>query len=380
MAGLRKWLRTHVRSALRKLGGKSRQPKQQESNNYVSARDLNISAPITVRHDGVTFAPSMAEPALFPSIQEIEEPREEQQHHRHGIIEVEVPDYADSTMELAMPNLSFTTLVEEVEAPPSLHEDSDTDTIPGDLMPITPSLSQRTSRRWSVIQGLGSLPGYPTMTIASRPQSYADSNVSTTRETNRSSFYSFTTRASSVRDSTSRPWSVIHGLSSLPGYPTMSIASRPQSCVNSNISTTREAKRLSFYSFTSRDGSIRKSNSRPRSIVNGLSSLSGYPTMNFTSRPQSYIDSERLETRQTNRSSVYSGIDGKNSSRSRRASMPNRRVLGPSKRGSWRGQPLSKRKSVMSDSSTYSGTSRRFSRWNWDLETYEIHTNPYAPV
>jgi hypothetical protein len=379
MGGLRTWLRS-VRSAFHKLKSKKYQQQHVKSTNVTPTRELKISAPISVVHDGVNFEPSRAEPvSRTPPIQEVEEPVQEQ-HYTPTPIDVLVTPSNYTPLQLVDSYPSFTTLVEEIEAPPSLHEDSDADTIPGDLGPSTPSSSQRNSRRWSVVHGLSSLSGYPTMAISSRPQSYIERETSATQATNRSSFYS-TMSGESTR---SKRISLIQGLGSLSGYPTMTISpSRPQSYVNTTISATHNTNRASFYSTMSTDST----RSKHMSLVHGLSSLSGYPSTPIPTspRPRSCIDANRLETHDEHRASFYGGIDVDTPIRDARPGIPNRSAL----RSYQRASALSrKRGSDCEAYSVLSGTewenrrfSNRFSRWmNQDMEGLETHANPYAPL
>jgi hypothetical protein len=382
MGGLRTWLRS-VRSALHRLKSKKHQPQHVENNDPTPTRELKISAPISVIHDGINFEPLRAEPvSRTPPIQEVEEPSQEQ-YITPTPIDVELVPSTYTSLQLVHSYPSFTTLVEEIEAPPSLHEDSDADTIPGDLGPSTPSSSQRNSRRWSVVHSLSSLSGYPTMTISSRPQSYIERETSATQATNRSSFYS-TMSGESTR---SKRISLIQGLGSLSGYPTMTISPlRPQPYIDTTISPTHNSNRASFHSTMSTDST----RSKRMSLVHGLSSLSGYPgmTMPVPPRPQSYIAANQLATHDEHRASFYSGIDVDTPVADARPGVPDRSALRSRRRAS---ALNTKRGSVRSECAAYSvlsGTewenrrfSNRFSRWmNQDMEELETHANPYAPL
>jgi hypothetical protein len=384
MGGLRTWLRS-VRSALYRLKSKRHQPQHVENNDPAPTRELTISAPISVVHDGVDFEPSRAEPvSRTPPIQEFEEPSQEQ-YITPTPIDIAVTPSTYAPLQLMHSYPSFTTLVEEIEAPPSLHEDSDADTIPGDAGPSTPSSSQRNSRRWSVVHGLSSLSGYPTMTISSRPQSYIERETFATQATIRSSIYSTTSKETTR----SKRVSIIQGLGSLSGYPTMTMSpspSRPQSYTDATISPLNTSNRTSFYSTMSNDST----RSKRTSLIHGLSSLSGYPgmTMPLSPRPQSYITTNPLSTHDEHRASFYSGIDVDTPVRDTRPGVPNHSALRSYQRTS---ALASKRGSVRTECAAYSvlsGTewenrrfSNRFSRWmNQDMEGVETHVNPYAPL
>jgi hypothetical protein len=201
MVNFRIWLRGRVSNVVRTSHNKTRHLKRRKVNIYNSARALNISGPMLVGHESDDLEPPSAESVSYSQfVHNIKEPSPKR-CVKNSTVEVEVSRSIDAIIEDGQKaTSSSTTLIEEIEAPPSLYEDSEDDTVPEDLWPATPSSTQRTSRRWSTVQGLSLFPDHTTMAFPSRPQSYLDSNNSRSCGTDRLSHYSVMNREASSRD------------------------------------------------------------------------------------------------------------------------------------------------------------------------------------
>jgi hypothetical protein len=212
MARFRIWLRSYVRNLLYTTDRKTRKQKNREGKAYISIKDLNISAPLLVKHDGVEFVPNNTLPRSL-SVQNIKEPHPER-HPRHRSTDIEPPQSIAMIIEDSQPSPLPTVDVEQTDKPPSLCEDtnndndSDSDTIPEDLTPSTPP-PQRISKRYSFLQGLGTLSDHHMRASISRPQSFVESSLSETSDANRMSHYSVMSRTVSKKG---KRLSVVSGL------------------------------------------------------------------------------------------------------------------------------------------------------------------------
>jgi hypothetical protein len=201
MVHFRIWLRGRVSNVVRTSHNKTRHLKHRKANIYNSPKDFCISGPVLVGHDSDDLEPPSVESVSNSQfVHNIKEPSPER-CVKHSAMEVEIFKSIDAIMEDGQKaTSSSTTLIEEIEAPPSLYEDSEDDTVPEDLWPATPSSIQRTSRCWSTVQGLGLFPDHTTMALPSRPQSYLGSNNSGSYGADRLSYYSVMDRDASSRN------------------------------------------------------------------------------------------------------------------------------------------------------------------------------------
>jgi hypothetical protein len=189
MARFRVWLRIHVRGLCRISKNKSQQQDQRKNEareGHASLQDLNISKPILLNEDMVHFKP--LPPLPFPNavlMQSIQEPKPETlkfnptdiigNHYKDGIME--------DTHSISPPS----TLVEDIEAAPSLCEDSDDDTMPEHLWPTTPTSPTHFSSRINFLRIINANDDGHYDPIISRPQSFASTTPSQTRQAHRPS-------------------------------------------------------------------------------------------------------------------------------------------------------------------------------------------------
>jgi hypothetical protein len=183
MARFRIWFRRRVRGLLRSSERKMSEQGRRKSTSVVPRKNIEISVPILVSHDGVNFElpATKPRPQSLP-VQTVQETNLEQPAI-HSSIDVKILPPANSTTQDPRSNSAPSTLVEEISAAPSLYEDSDNDdTIPEHLWPTTPTSPLRSSRRPSFIHIINA-PSSPS--YISRPPSFLDSNASESNEVNR---------------------------------------------------------------------------------------------------------------------------------------------------------------------------------------------------
>jgi hypothetical protein len=207
MARLRIWFRRHVRSLIHSPDNKTQQQERRRSTTSIPLRDLSISAPILFSNDGINFrvpvARSKPRPYSLP-VQHFNGPSLEDAI-LSSTTDHQVPFSKSEVLEDVHSVSTPSTLVEEteeIEAAPSLCSDSDSDydTMPEYLWPATPTSPTRSTRRMSFLRILGTTPDYHTTPSSSRPQSFAASQFSDSREPNRLSHYSAMSREIARRE------------------------------------------------------------------------------------------------------------------------------------------------------------------------------------
>ncbi|KAF2026236.1 hypothetical protein EK21DRAFT_103399 [Setomelanomma holmii] len=201
MARFRIWLRSYVRNLLHITDRKTPRSKPRSGETYTSIKDLNISAPLLVSHNGVEFVPNSTLPRSL-SVQNLKEPHPES-HPKHRSADIEVPQSIAMIIEDAPPSPLPVEDVEATEQTPSLCSDiSDytdaEENMPETSTPTTPP-PQRISKRYSFLQGLGTLSNHHTRASVSRPTSYVESSSSEGSDTNRMSHYSVMSRTVSKK-------------------------------------------------------------------------------------------------------------------------------------------------------------------------------------
>lgn len=194
MARLRIWFRRRVRGLLRSSDPKMSQQGRRKSTSVVPRKTIEISAPILVSHDGVSFELPATKPRPQSLPIQTVQGTDLEQPAIQSSIDVELLPPATSTAGDTLSISAPSTLVEEISAAPSLCDDSDNDdTIPEHLWPTTPTSPLRSSRRPSFLHVINA-PSSPS--YMSRPQSFLDSNASEQNEGNR---YSIMSRESERR-------------------------------------------------------------------------------------------------------------------------------------------------------------------------------------
>jgi hypothetical protein len=175
MARFRVWLRGYVLNLLRDTGRKDRNKKGQNRKTLVSVKDLNISAPILVKHNGVDFImPSNTLPRSL-SVQNVMEPHPDREQ-KHMSAEMEVPQSITVVIDHPPEDEKHDieeSVKESFETAPSLWED--TDTLPEVLTPCTP---QRRRSSHKFLQRLSTYSDTHNWTELPRPDSYLDPNSS----------------------------------------------------------------------------------------------------------------------------------------------------------------------------------------------------------
>ncbi|OAL04914.1 hypothetical protein IQ06DRAFT_374248 [Phaeosphaeriaceae sp. SRC1lsM3a] len=206
MARLRIWFRRHVRGLLRTTDDKPSPQGRRKSTPNVPIKDIPISAPILVSHDGVNFKIPATRPRPRPQslpLLNFNGPNLAETL-RHSSTEFTIIDLKDLSIDDTHSIASPSTVAEEedIEAAPSLCSDSDDeDVMPEHLWPATPTSPARHSRRPSFFQVIGAGPHAPQVQVmTSRPQSFMDAtNLSDAGDMNRLSRYSVMSRESERR-------------------------------------------------------------------------------------------------------------------------------------------------------------------------------------
>jgi hypothetical protein len=199
MARLRIWLRRHIRGLRRTSKSKTGGHDRHNNNTAVALKNLRISTPVLISNDTVNAMPYPPAPFNFSlPIPAMGQPTPEPV--RHSIGNLAIPQYKEMAMEDTQSISAPSTLVEEIEAAPSLCEDSDEeDAMPEHLWPATPTSPTHSRRRMSFLRVLGATPdhhNHPYDPLTSRPQSFdfasptSSRRPSATPEHNRTSHYS----------------------------------------------------------------------------------------------------------------------------------------------------------------------------------------------
>jgi hypothetical protein len=197
MARLRIWLRRHVRGLRRTTKSKTRDTDRHKNDTAVTLKNLRISTPIPISNDAVNFKPPPSPPFNFSL--PIRKPTSEPFRHSTG--NFSIPQPKEIMMEDMHSISAPSTLVEDIEAAPSLCEDSDEDdTMLGHLWPATPTSPTHSRRRMSFLRVLSATPDHhthPYDPLTSRPQSFDFSSPTSSRRpsathphSNRTSHYS----------------------------------------------------------------------------------------------------------------------------------------------------------------------------------------------
>ncbi|KAH7066589.1 hypothetical protein BKA63DRAFT_123618 [Paraphoma chrysanthemicola] len=200
MARFRIWLRSHVRTLINAAGRKTRKRRHFHDQQYTMVRDLNISAPILVNHEGVQYIPDNTYPRSL-SVQDIKEPHPEL-FTKHQSTIIEVPQSITMVIENSQALAASALHVEELDEIPSsdegIKDDSDGFMVREDFEPRIPSI-QQTARRSSIKRGLSITSDQDYRGSISPPQSCIDSSSSETSDANRMSHYSVMSRTVSKR-------------------------------------------------------------------------------------------------------------------------------------------------------------------------------------
>lgn len=183
MARLRMWFRRRMRGLRRNSEPKMSEQERRKSTSVVPLRDIGISAPILVSQDGVNFElPATKSRPQSLRIQTVQGTNLEQ-NAKHSSINFDILPPVNITAEDTLPISAPSTLIEEIEAAPSLCEDSnEDDTIPEHFWPTTPTSPFRSSRRPSYFHVINA-PCSPS--YISRLPSFLDSHASESNGLNR---------------------------------------------------------------------------------------------------------------------------------------------------------------------------------------------------
>lgn len=178
------WLRSHTRSIFQSSNRKTRHHKQKDGKTYTSIRDLTISAPIPVSHNGAAFDAS-THPLLHPLPRSNLKPETKRQTDRKPVgpkVPHSIATILESAQSKPIPSTHSKALHKKPvpTATPMIITPSRTATPP----PPPPPIPQRNSKRFSLVQALT-----PTSSHH-RPQSDMYSSASETSEAKRMSHYS----------------------------------------------------------------------------------------------------------------------------------------------------------------------------------------------